>query len=78
MKALIENDFATIGEMLPAYDPQKHEFTDPEGDLLVTGLRVVHPDGGSPLEKEMFAPTTEFLSLSEFKKWLSAHNLEGS
>ncbi len=78
MKALIEDDHDTIHEMLPAYDAQKHAFTDPEGDLLVTGLRVVHPDGGSPLAKEMFAPTTEFLSLGEFKKWLSAHNLDGS
>lgn len=78
MKALVEDDHATIHEMLPAYDPQAHAFSDPEGDLLVTGLRVVHPDAGSPLYKEMFAPTTEFISLSEFKKWLSAHNLTGS
>jgi hypothetical protein len=26
----------------------------------------------------MFAPTTEFLSLSDFKKWLVSHNLTGS
>ena len=78
MKALYENDHATIHEMLPAYDPQTHAFMDPDGDLLVTGLRVVHPDSGSPLKPEMFAPGTEFLSLSEFKKWLSEHNLTGS
>jgi len=74
----VESDHATIHEMLPAYDPQTRAFADPEGDLLVTGLRVVHPDAGSPLTKEMFAPTTEFLSLGEFKEWLSAHNLTGS
>ena len=78
MKALVEDDHATIHEMLPAYDPEKHAFTDPDGDLLVTGLRVVHPDAGSPLTKEMFAPTTEFFRLSDFKKWLSEHNLTGS
>ena len=78
MKALVEQDHQTIHELLPTYDPEKHEFTDPEGDLLVTGLRVVHPDSGSPLNKEMFAPSTEFLSLSDFKKWLSEHNLTGS
>ncbi len=78
MKALYEDDHATIHEMLPAYDPQTHAFTDPDGDLLVTGLRVVHPDSGSPLKPEMFAPGTQFLSLSEFKKWLSEHNLTGS
>ena len=78
MKALVENDHAAIHEMLPAYDPQTRAFADREGDLLVTGLRVVCPDTGSPLNKEMFAPTTEFISLSDFKKWLSAHNLTGS
>lgn len=80
MKALVQGDHATIHEMFPAYDAEKKAF-DPaasDGDLLVTGLRVVHPDAGSPLNKEMFAPTTEFLSLTEFKKWLSEHNLTGS
>lgn len=78
MKALVTSDHQTIHEMLPAYDPQAQQFADPEGDVLTTGLRVVHPDSGSPLAKEMFAPSTEFLSLSQFKKWLSEHNLTGS
>jgi ribose transport system substrate-binding protein len=78
MKALVEKDNATIHEMLPEYDPTTKTFSEPDGDLLVTGLRVVSPDQGSPLRAEMFAPTTEFLSLGEFKKWLSAHNLSGS
>lgn len=78
MKALVEEDHAAIHDLLPAYDPQKKAFTEPEGDLLVTGLRVVHPDAGSPLNKDMFAPTTEFLSLTDFKKWLAEHNLTGS
>jgi ribose transport system substrate-binding protein len=75
MKALVEDDQAAIHDMLPEYDPEKKTFDEPEGDLLVTGLRVVHADEGSPLKQEMFASTTEFLSLSDFKKWLSAHNL---
>ena len=78
MKALVQDDHATIHEMLSGYDVDKKAFNDPQGDLLVTGLRVVHPDAGSSLKKEMFAPTTEFLSLSDFKKWLSSHNLTGS
>jgi ribose transport system substrate-binding protein len=78
MKALVQNDQDTIHDMLPAYDAEKQTFADPEGELLVTGLRVVHADEGSPLKPEMFAPTTEFLSLSDFKKWLSEHNLTGS
>jgi ribose transport system substrate-binding protein len=78
MKALITGDHQTIHEMLPGYDPVKKEFAEPNGDILTTGLRVVHPDAGSPLTKEMFAPETEFISLSDFKKWLSEHNLTGS
>jgi ribose transport system substrate-binding protein len=78
MKALVENDHATIHELLPAYDAKTQTFSEPDGDLLVTGLRVVHPDTGSPLDKAMFVPTTEFISLTDFKKWLSEHNLSGS
>ena len=66
--------------MFPAYNPQTQSFDSAEadGDILTTALRVVHPDSGSPLKKEMFDESTEFLSLSEFKKWLSEHNLTGS
>jgi ribose transport system substrate-binding protein len=78
MKALVTDDQQTIHEILPTYDPQARKFTEPDGDILTTGLRVVHPDKGSPLAKEMFDASTEFLSLSEFKKWLSEHNLKGS
>lgn len=79
MKALVEDDQQTIGEMLPGYDPQTQEFSDePGSDILTTGLRVIHPDAGTPLTKELFAETTEFLSLGEFKKWLADHGLKGS
>jgi ribose transport system substrate-binding protein len=78
MKALVTDDQKTIQDILPKYDPQTKKFTEPDGDILTTGLRVVHPDKGSPLAKEMFDASTEFLSLSEFKKWLSEHNLKGS
>lgn len=80
MKALIEDDHATIHELYPAYNPETKQFdeSNPDGDILTTGLRVVHPDSGSPLKKETFAETTEFISLSDFKKWLAEHNLTGS
>ena len=80
MKALVEEDHATIHEMLPAYDAQAKKFSesDPEGDILTTGLRVVHPDSGSPLKREAYAESTEFISLTDFKKWLADHNLTGS
>lgn len=79
MKALVEDDQQTIHEMLPAYDPQTRKFDEnnPEADILTTGLRVVHPEP-TPLKGEMFAESTEFLSLDEFKKWLADHNLTGS
>jgi ribose transport system substrate-binding protein len=78
LKALIEDDAATIHEMLPSWDPATGKFKDPSGDLIVTGLKVVHPDHGSRLKKSMFAPTTEFIKLSDFKKWLAEHKLTGS
>jgi hypothetical protein len=66
--------------MFPAYDPQARKFREdqPEGDILTTGLRVVHPNEGSPLRKEMFAESTEFLPLKDFQKWLAEHKLSGS
>ena len=78
MKALVEDDQQTIHEMLPAYDPQTRKFNEPDGDILTTGLRVVHPDSGTPLDKKLFAEGTEFLSLGDFKKWLAEHHLSGS
>jgi ribose transport system substrate-binding protein len=78
LKALVEDDHKTIHEMLPAYDPEKKEFTSPDGDIYITGLRVVHPDAGTSLSASLFAEGTEFLSLSDFKKWLAEHNLTGS
>lgn len=70
MKALVEDDQATIAEMFP-----RHGETD--GDLYNTGLKVVVPDG-SPLEAEMFGPTTEFFTLDEFRQWLGKYGLTGS
>lgn len=80
MKALIEDDHAAIHELYPSYNAEAKKFdeSNPDGDILTTGLRVVHPDSGSPLKKEAFAETTEFISLSDFKKWLADHNLTGS
>jgi ribose transport system substrate-binding protein len=71
MKALVQNDQATVKEMLPNQGK-------PDGDLIDTGLKVVVPDEGSPLKPEMFDKRTEFLKLSAFKKWLDKYNLTGS
>jgi ribose transport system substrate-binding protein len=71
MKALIEKDAATMHEMLPRQGEEG-------GDVLDTGLKLVVPDEGSPLEASSFGPTTEFLKLGEFKAWLDKYALEGS
>jgi len=71
MKALVQDDKKTINEMLPHHGEK-------EGDIYDTGLKVVVPDEGSPLSKEMFDKGTEFLKLSEFKEWLKKYNLTGS
>lgn len=71
MKALIEKDSATLEELLPRRDQDG-------ADILDTGLKVVVPDEGSPLEASSFGSTTEFLKLGAFKKWLDQYGLEGS
>lgn len=71
MKALVQDDKDTIEKMLPKHDEKG-------GDVYDTGLKVVVPDEGSPLKKEMFDKGTEFLKLSEFKDWMKKYNLVGS
>ena len=71
IKALHENDQKTIDEMLPHHG-------QPDGDLYDTGLKIVVPDGNSPLTRQMFGPKTEFLTLDAFKQWLGRYSLEGS
>jgi ribose transport system substrate-binding protein len=71
MTALITKNQAEIDKMFPKYG-------QPEGDLYITGLKLVVPDEGSPLKREMFGEQTEFLKLSDFKAWLAKFGLEGS
>jgi ribose transport system substrate-binding protein len=71
LKALFQDDQKTIKEMLP-------NLGQPNGDIYDTGLKVVVPDEGSPLEAEMFEKKTQFLKLGEFRHWLKEHNLSGS
>ena len=78
MKALIGDDQATVKEMYPAWDAGEKKFTEPEGDLIITGLKVVVPDDKSPLRREMFNEDTEFLTLDNFKAWLNSKKLTGS
>ena len=71
LKALVEEDEATINSIVPERDERG-------GDLYDTGLKVVVPDEGSPLKAEMFESKTEFLKLSEFQAWLKKYGLSGS
>jgi ribose transport system substrate-binding protein len=71
MKALVEKDQTTIKKMLPKFGAR-------DGDLYDTGLKVVVPDQGSALTADLFDRQTEFLKLSDFRKWLDRYTLGGS
>jgi ribose transport system substrate-binding protein len=71
LKALHEDDETTVKEMFPKQGEEG-------GDIYETGLKVVVPDGESPVKQVKFDEGTEVLTLSEFKKWLAKYNLESS
>jgi ribose transport system substrate-binding protein len=71
LKALASGDEATVKEMYPNAGKE-------DGDLLDTGLRIVVPNDSSPLKKEMFDSSVEFMDLEQFKAWLAERNLECS
>lgn len=78
LKALNEDDGDTIQELYPSYDAQTKKFSDADGDILTTELRVVVPDENSPLKEDMFLPETEFFYFKDFKKWLDERRLVSS
>ena len=78
MKALIEDDHASIAEIFKDYDPEKKAFKTTDGDIFNTDLRVVVPNDKSPLKKEMFRPETSFFYYKDFKKWLDDRGLVSS
>ncbi len=71
MKALVENDEATLHEMLP-------KKGEPDGDIIGTGLKIVVRSSESKLNAEMFQPSTSFMTLDLFKRWLAEYRLKGS
>jgi ribose transport system substrate-binding protein len=71
LKALVEDDKKTIGQMFP-------NLGNSDGDIYDTGIKVVVPDQGSPLKREMFDKKTEFLKLADFGAWLEKYQLTGS
>jgi ribose transport system substrate-binding protein len=71
LKAMLDKDDAVIKEMFP-------NDGKPDGDLHITGLKVVVPDSNSPLKAEMFDKSVNFMTLDAFKAWLDKYNLTGS
>ena len=70
LKALVEDDQATIDVMLPRRNAAG-------GAVIDTGLKIVVPDGETPLEAEMFEGV-EFFRLKDFRLWLKQNNLVSS
>jgi ribose transport system substrate-binding protein len=72
LTAMHDDDKATIGQMFP-------RAGTPGGDVYTTGLRLIVPDGTSPLEAEEFqADGVEFMPLSAFREWLARYGLSSS
>ena len=71
MHALIKDDKETVASMLP-----KHG--EPGGDIYDTGLKVVVPNGDSPIGVDQFDKNVDFLYLPTFQKWLTKYELTGS
>ena len=78
LKAMVEDDSATIQEIYPSYDPETKSFKEEDGDIYNTELRVVVPDESSPLKAEMFRPETQFFLYEDFKSWLDERKLVSS
>ncbi|MFV0446108.1 MAG: substrate-binding domain-containing protein [Planctomycetaceae bacterium] len=72
MHALAAGDGSVPKSMFPEYAQEG------EKDIYRTELRVVAPDKGSPLKKDLFEPTTIFFHLSEFQQWLKERGLVSS
>jgi ribose transport system substrate-binding protein len=78
MKAMIDGDSATIKKMFPAWSGEGDKFDTPDGDIMITELRVVAPDEKSPLKPTHFRDTTKFFYFKDFQAWLDERNLKGS
>lgn len=72
MHALITDDQSTVDTMFPNYAQEG------EADIYRTELRVVAPDEGTPLTKDLFEESTVFFKNSEFQEWLKERGLISS
>jgi ribose transport system substrate-binding protein len=72
--ALVKNDTATVKKMLPNQGKDG-------GDIYDTAIRVVVPDGKTPLTADLFneyGEAVKFFTLPEFNGWLKQRGLTGS
>jgi ribose transport system substrate-binding protein len=53
MKALVEDDHETLGQMFPDYEPDEHSFKKRDGNVVITGLKVVVPDGEAADQRDV-------------------------
>ncbi|QDT64540.1 substrate-binding domain-containing protein [Calycomorphotria hydatis] len=71
LQALVEDNQEVIDELFPNY-------SEPDGDIHETGLKIIVPNDSSPISKELFLDTTEYLTLEQFQAWLDEYKLTGS
>lgn len=72
MHALATGNQAIVDAMFPDY------AREGERDVFRTELRVVAPDEGSSLSKELFEESTIFFKYLEFRNWLAERGLVSS
>ena len=72
LKAMLTVDEATVQEMFP-------NAKETDGDIYLTGLRVVVPNVDSPVKPDLFdEKVVEFMTVEQFKKWLTDRGLSDS
>ena len=72
LHAMVTGNQESIDGMFPDYAQEG------ERDLYRTELRVVVPDEGSPITKEIFEPSTDFFNYTDFQQWLNERGLISS
>jgi ribose transport system substrate-binding protein len=72
MHAMATDNQTVVSGMYPDYAQEG------ERDIFRTELRVVAPDEGSPLKKELFDESTILFKHSEFMQWLQERGLVSS
>ncbi len=72
MLAMAQDDKTVMNEMLPEYAQEGTQ------DIYRTELRVVVPEGETPITRELFEEETQFFTLPKFQEWLTERGLTSS